>query len=76
MSATRSSWRTNTSTLKSRGLAELDALVATLLAACSTLTMFRLDSFTIGAIIVIVIDLPVFGWILGGICMICRNFCH
>jgi hypothetical protein len=38
--------------------------------------MLRLDSLTIGAIIVIVIDLPVFGWILGGIGVICRNLRH
>ena len=57
-------------------LTEFDALLTAGFAASTLLKMFRHDPLAIWAVIVIVINLPVFGRLFDGISMICSYFCH
>ena len=57
-------------------LAEFAALLAKRLSICAIFSMLGLDAFAVRAVIVVVINLPMFGWVLRGVCVICGYFCH
>lgn len=60
----------------SHGLAKLNALITARLVAGSTLSVFRLDSFSVRAIIVIVMNITMFGRVFQGVGVVRRDFCH
>jgi hypothetical protein len=57
-------------------LAELAALLAQRLSTGAIFAMLGLDAFTVRAVIVVVINLPMCGRILRRTCVICRYFRH
>jgi|GEM_PF-4100837 len=57
-------------------LTKLNTLIASRFAARSAFTMLRLDSLTVRAVIVIVVDVSMFRRIFLRICVIWRYLCH
>jgi uncharacterized membrane protein (DUF4010 family) len=57
-------------------LAELYALIAAVLPGSSALSMFRFDFLTVGAVIVVVKHVSVFGYVLNRLRVVRRDLCH
>ncbi len=57
-------------------LTELNAFIATLLAARPAFAVFRLDSLSVWTVVVIVVHVSVCRWVFRGIRIISRDFCH
>jgi len=51
-------------------LTEFNALITTRFAASSVFTMFRLDSFPVWAVVVIVVNVSMFWWIFLRVCVV------
>jgi len=59
-----------------RKLTESDALFAPRFAPCPVFTMLRFDLLPVFAIVVVVIHVPVLGWIFERVCVVRRYFAH
>src|SRR2546425_6768916 len=57
-------------------LAEPNALFAAQLVSCSAFAMARQDALPVRAVVVIVIDVPMLGRILSGVCVVRRHLRH
>lgn len=57
-------------------LAEPDALVASLLSASAVFTVPRFNSFSVGAIVVVMVNVSMFRWVFFGIRVVWGDLCH